>query len=207
VHLQSIRQRNAITAGFEDTDWIAGPVWSIPLKPIANPVMTMIKPYPVYPPEAVYPREEPTDSPSIVLREKGKARLAYLAGDMDASYWRTDNVDLGRQILNAILWILRDGNPVSVQGEGLMEVCAWETEPGFAIHMVNYNGPHAFRGRMRTPVALGAQQIRFELPRDVKIRSASLLHAEIPIKFQQHRRIVELTVPTVKLYEVVALAV
>jgi hypothetical protein len=207
VHLQSIRQRNAITTGFEDTDWIAGPVWSIPLKPIANPVMTMIKPYPVYPPEAVYPREEPTDSPSIVVREKGKARLVYLAGDMDASYWRTDNVDLGRQILNAIQWILRDGNPVSVQGEGLMEVCAWETEPGFAIHMVNYNGPHAFRGRMRTPVALGAQQIRFELPREVKIRSATLLRAEIPIKFQQHGRIVELTVPTVKLYEVVALEV
>jgi hypothetical protein len=73
--------------------------------------------------------------------------------------------------------------------------------------MVNYNGPHAFRGRMRTPVALGAQQIRFELPREVKIRSATLLRAEIPIKFQQHGRIVELTVPTVKLYEVVALEV
>ncbi len=157
--------------------------------------MTMIKPYPVYPPEAVYMREPPTDSPSIVLREKGKARLAYLSGDVDASYWRLDNVDLGRQLLNTLQWILRDGNPVTVKGEGLMEVCAWETEPGFAIHMVNYNGPNAFRGRMRTPVSLGPQQVRLELPRDIKIRNASLLRAEKPVTFRQHGRTIEFTVP------------
>ena len=207
VHLQSIKQRNAITVGFEDTEWIAGPVWAVPLRPVPNPVMTMINPYPVYPPEAVYMRESPTDSPSVVLREKGKARLAYLSGDMDASYWRLDNVDLGRQLLNTIQWILRNGNPVTVKGEGLMEVCAWETEPGFAVHMVNYNGPNAFRGRMRTPIALGPQQVRLQLPRDVKIKAASLLRAETPVKFEQHGRTVELTVPSVGMYEVVALEV
>ncbi|WP_128913860.1 alpha-amylase family protein [Granulicella sibirica] len=207
VHLQSVKKRNALTAGFEDTEWIAGPVWSIPLAPVADPVMTTIHPYPVYPPEAVYTRQPPSDSPSIVAREKGRARLVYLAGDMDASYWRLDNVDLGRQLTNAIRWVLRDEPGTEVVGQGLMEVCAWETESGFAIHLLNYNGPNAFRGRMRTPVPLGAQTVRVVVPRDVRIKTATLLAAEMPVKFQQQGRTVRLTVPAVKLYEVVALEV
>jgi hypothetical protein len=207
VHLQSIRQRGPITAGFEDTEWIAGPEWSIPLAPIADPIMTMMNPYPVYPPEAVYTREAPTNSPSVVLQEKGNSRLAYLAGDMDASYWRLDNADLGLQLRNVIQWVLHDKNPVLVGGEGLMEVCAWKTEPGFAVHMLNYNGPNAFRGRMRTPVTLGPQIVRLELPLDAKIRSASLLWAERPLEFRQHGRTVAFTVPSVKAYEVAALEV
>jgi hypothetical protein len=33
VYLQSSRSRNAITAGFKETEWISGPIWSIPLAP------------------------------------------------------------------------------------------------------------------------------------------------------------------------------
>src|SRR5262249_53060865 len=36
VHLQSIRKRNALTEGFEETEWIAGPVWSVPLAPMQD---------------------------------------------------------------------------------------------------------------------------------------------------------------------------
>jgi len=88
-----------------------------------------------------------------------------------------------------------------------MEVIAWETEPGFAVHMLNYNCPNAFRGRMREPVALGAQTIRIQLPREVKIKATSLLRAERKVEFKQTGRIVELTVPSVKIYEVVALEI
>lgn len=207
VYLQSIHSRHAITAGFEETEWISGPIWSIPLASVSNPVMTFINPYPVYPPEAVYMREEPTNLPSVVLREAGKSRFAYLAGDMEATFWRTDNPDLERQLINTIRWALGDNASLHVEGEGLTEVFAWETEPGFAIHMLNYNGPNALRGRMRTPVSLGPQKVKLELSRDVRIKSASLLRAEVPLVFQQHGRIVEFTIPAVKLYEVAALEV
>ncbi len=207
VNLQQIHQRNAITAGFEETEWIAGPIWRVPLKPVANPVMTFVNPYPTYPPEAVYTRDPVTNLPSVVLQEKGKSRLAYLAGDMDASYWRMDHWDLGRQLLNTIHWLLNDRNPVVVQGEGLMEVVAWETEPGFAVHMVNYNGPNAYRGNMRRPVTLGPQKVRMELPRDIRIKKATLLRGEKPLAFRQNGRIVEFTVPSVGIYEVAALEV
>jgi hypothetical protein len=207
VHLQKIDQRNAITAGFEDTDWIAGSVYRVPLKPVPNPVMTFIDPYPTYPTEAVYMREPPTDSPSVVLQQKGKSRLAYLAGDMDASYWRLDNWDLGRQLLNTVRWVLGEDNPVTVEGEGLMEVFAWETEPGFALHMVNYNGPNAYRGAMRKVIKLGPQTVRFELPLDVKVKNASLLRAGTPLQFRQQGRVLSFTIPSVSAYEVAAFEV
>jgi hypothetical protein len=169
--------------------------------------MTFIDPYPTYPTEAVYMREPPTDSPSIVLQQKGKSRLAYLSGDMDASYWRLDNWDLGRQLLNTVRWVLGEGNPVTIEGEGLMEVFAWETEPGFALHMVNYNGPNAYRGVMRRVVKLGPQTVRFELPRDVKVQTASLLRAGAPLQFRQQGRVVSFTVSAVGSYEVIAFEV
>jgi hypothetical protein len=49
--------------------------------------------------------------------------------------------------------------------------------------------------------------VRLQLPRDVKIKTASLLRAETGVPFRQTGRTVELTVPSVKIYEVVALEV
>ncbi len=207
VHLQKIMRRDTLTTGFEETEWIAGPVWNIPLEPVPHPLMTVIRPYPTYPTEAVYMREPPTESPSIVTQERGTSRLAYLSGDVDASFWRLDNWDLGRQLHNTIEWLLGDRNSLKVEGEGLMEVFAWETVPGFALHMVNYNGPHTYRGVMRKPVSLGPQTVQMELPRDVVIKSASLLRAGKPLTFQQHGRIIRFTVPSVGAYEVAALTV
>ena len=149
VHLQYIRQRGALTEGFEETTWIAGPVWRQPIKPSPDAVMTFIKPYPVYPPEAVYQREPPSDIPALMSREVGNSRLVYMAGDVDSSFWRLDNMDLGRQMSNAVRWLLKGNNTVDVEGDGLMEVIAWETLRGFAVHLLNYNGANAFRGHMR----------------------------------------------------------
>jgi hypothetical protein len=73
--------------------------------------------------------------------------------------------------------------------------------------MLNYNGPNAFRGRMRRPVALGNQTVRVRLPREVRIKTTSLLRAETNVQFKQTGRIVELTVPSIGIYEVVALEV
>ena len=205
IHLQYIRQRGALTEGFEETTWIAGPVWRQPILPHRDAAMTFIKPYPVYPPEAVYQREPPSDIPSMVSREIGASRLVYMAGDVDSSFWRLDHMDLGRQISNAVRWLLKGNNAVDVKGDGLMEVIAWETQRGFAVHLLNYNGANAFRGHMRKPVALETQVVRVRLPAEKKIRQASLLRAGTTVAFQQTGNRISLTVPKVEMYEVVAL--
>ncbi|MGO4214241.1 beta-galactosidase trimerization domain-containing protein, partial [Terriglobus sp. YAF25] len=207
IHLQYIRNRGPLTEGFEETRWIAGPVWRQPVEPIQSSTMTFIKPYPVYPPEAVYQREEPSNLPSMVARETGTSRLVYLAGDMDSAFWRLDHPDLGRRITNAVRWLLKDTNVVDVRGDGLIEVTAWETQPGYAFHLLNYTGANAFRGHMRKPATLTDQRLEIRLPDAKKIKKASLLHAGMPIVFQQNGKRVSLTVPRVELYEVVALEV
>jgi hypothetical protein len=169
--------------------------------------MTFIKPYPVYPPEAVYQREPPSDIPALMSREVGNSRLVYMAGDVGSSFWRLDNMDLGRQMSNAMRWLLKGNNAVDVEGDGLMEVIGWETQRGFAVHLLNYNGANAFRGHMRKPVALTAQKVRIKLPSEKKIRQASLLHAGTTVAFQQTGNYVSLTVPKVEMYEVVALEI
>jgi hypothetical protein len=207
IHLQYIRQRGALTKGFEETTWIAGPVWRQPINPSRDAVMTFIKPYPVYPPEAVYQREPPSDIPALVSREVGNSRLVYMAGDVASSFWRLDNMDLGRQMSNAMRWLLKGNNAVDVEGDGLMEVIGWETQSGFAVHLLNYNGANAFRGHMRKPVALTTQKVRIKLPSEKKILQASLLYAGTAIAFQQTGNHVSLTVPKVEMYEVVALEI
>jgi hypothetical protein len=88
-----------------------------------------------------------------------------------------------------------------------MEVIAWQTEVGYAVHMLNYNGPNAYRGRMRKLVSLGEQKVTLQLPTDHKIKRASLLRGASELHFRQKGRTVECTVPSLKAYEVVAFEV
>jgi hypothetical protein len=203
--IQLLRQQSELTKGFDDTNSIAGPSRIQPIKPRSDAVMTFIEPYPAYPPEAVFQRAAPTDMPSLVVQERGATRVAYLAGDMDATFWRSDNQDLARQMSNTISWLLRGKVPVSVSGEGLLEVIGWATEPGYAVHLLNYNGPNAFRGFMKEPVSIGEQVVRVTLPDDRPIRRANLLWVKQDTPFSQNERNVELRVPKLGLYEVIAL--
>ncbi len=208
IHLQYIRSKSPITAGFDDTSWIAGPSWTLPVKAMGGDVpLTFIDPYPVYPPEAVYQRTPPGDRPAVVIQQKAGGRHAYFAGDMDATYWRLDNPDIGRLLVNTILWQLGDDRPVSVSGEGMMEVIAWQTQPGFAIHLLNYNGPNAFRGHMRKPVPLGPQTLRVMLPEGARVRLARLLRAGTTVDMRRDGGAIEIVVPRVDLHEVVVLEV
>jgi hypothetical protein len=208
IHLQHIRQKGPITAGFDDTTWIAGPSWTLPVKAIGGDVpLTFIDPYPVYPPEAVYQRTPPSDRPAVVLQQKAGGRHAYFAGDMDATYWRLDNPDIGQLLVNTIHWQLGDDRPIGVTGEGMMEVIAWQTRPGFAIHLLNYNGPNAFRGHMRKLVPLGPQTVRVTVPDGARVRTARLLRAGTTVDIRRDGRAIEIVVPRVDLHEVVALEV
>jgi hypothetical protein len=54
-HLQSIRKAGPVIEEIEETVWIAGPSWAVPVQTTGGEVpLTFIDPDPVYPPEAVY---------------------------------------------------------------------------------------------------------------------------------------------------------
>ncbi|HEU5080932.1 MAG TPA: alpha-amylase family protein [Opitutaceae bacterium] len=201
-----IEQRHEILRGFEQTNWLPGGQYAVPVRAIdASVPLTVVRANSGYPPEMAYSPESHTDQPALVLREAGNSRRAYFAGDCERSAWRSGNTDLAQVFLSAIRWALRDRAAVAVRGDGFIEAFAWETDPGYAVHLLNYNNPHLHRGWIRKQYPIGAQKISLALPAGRRVARAQLLRAETNLPFAQNGDIVEFTVPGVVDYEVAAL--
>jgi hypothetical protein len=209
----SIDRPHEIVDGFGDTDRLPCGEHRIPVKASGDHVLTVVPPYPRGVPEMVYahPRQEldypgqHSDEPGVVIREKGRSRLVYFPNDIDRNTWRRGNPDLSRLLANAVRWVTRDESTVTVEGEGRLETFAWETEPGFAVHILNYNNPNMTRSEIRRNYAVGPQKVRMELPNGTQISRVELLRAEKDIRFDQSGRIVDFEIPNVEDYEVAAL--
>ncbi len=193
-----------ILEGFSDTNWLAGAQNRVPLKPVALPVLTVVPGFVRYPPELAYPPVSETSEPAVVLREEGASRLAWFAGDVERTYWLTGHTDLLRLIDNTIRWVTRDERMVSVAGPGFIELFCWETEPGYAVHLLNYSNANAFHGWLQTMEPLGPQHVSMKLPGIVRVRSVQLLRAERDVPFHFIDGVLQFTVPTVGDYEVAA---
>jgi hypothetical protein len=200
-----IERQHDLLSGFSDTHWIPGAEHRIPLKPIENPVLTVVPGYVAYPPELSYPLKPHTDEPAVVIRERGKSRLVYFPGDVERTMWRSGHTDLSRLIQNAVRWVLRGENALSVEGNGLIETFAWETEPGFTVHILNYTNPNAHRGWIREFYPIGPLKVRLSVPTNKRITRVELLRAGGSAQFQQSGSQIEFTIPKVADYEVAAI--
>ena len=199
-----IEKPHAILAAFGGTNWLAGAEYRVPLAPIEDPILTVVPGSVAYPPELSYPDPSHTREPAVVLREKGKSRVAYFPGDIDRTLWRSGHTDLSRLLRNAIRWVAGQGQPVTIAGEGLIEAFAWETQAGFAVHLLNYTNPAAHRGWIREFYPIAEQRVRIELPPGRKVSRVELLRAAREIPFQLADGAVTFTVPKVLDYEVAA---
>ena len=198
-----ILRNHEVLWGFENTTVLPGAEFRVPIQAEdAEPVLAVLPPFPAFPPEMVYPKTEPTNEPAIVLREHGASRLVYIPGDIDRSFWRSSNPDLSRLLQNAVRWMIREHVPVSVRGEGMIEIFAWETEPGFALHLLNYTNPNMLSGWFTETCPVGAQHVRAELPDGVRGGRVELLRAGTSVALKRDGRFVEFTVPGVRDYEV-----
>ena len=201
-----IERRHAVTDGFDGTNLLPAAEYRLPVRQSggSTPALTVVPNYPVFPPEMVYPRTPHTNEPAASFREDGSSRIGYFPGDVDRTFWISGNPDLGRVIQNAVRW-LRGGStpPVFVTGDGLVEVFAWETEPGYALHVLNYSNPNTLRGQLRRFYPIGAQQVEFRTSR--QIASVRALAAGTALQFHQEGDRVSFEIPAVRDYEVIAL--
>jgi hypothetical protein len=95
--------------------------------------------------------------------------------------------------------------PVTIAGKGVIEAFAWETEPGFAVHVLNYTNPNLHRGWVREIYPIGEQKVTMKLPAGKRIARVELLRAGKVIPFQIRNDAVEFTIPSVADYEVAAI--
>jgi hypothetical protein len=87
----------------------------------------------------------------------------------------------------------------------LLESFAWETRAGFALHILNYTNPAAFRGYIREFHPLGEQHVSFSIPNGRTVSQVQLLRAEKAIPFRHSNGRVEFTIPSVTDYEIAAM--
>ncbi len=203
-----IEQPHAMLGGFDGTALLPGPESRVPIRATGEHAapLTVVPTYPAFPPEMVFPRTPHTTEPAVVLREAGGARVAYFAGDIDRTCWRSGNPDLAQLLQNAVRWLLRDTpGPVAVSGDGVVEAFAWETEPGYALHVLNYTNPNMTRAFIRHFYPIGAQHVRFAVAPGRRITAVRALRAGGALRFAQRGTIVEFDIPAVVDYEVVAL--
>ena len=86
-----------------------------------------------------------------------------------------------------------------------MEAFAWETEPGYALHLLNYTNPNAMHGAIRSTYALGPQRVRFRVEQGRRIKEVRALGAASTLKFQQEGETVSFEVKRIDDYEIVVL--
>ena len=87
----------------------------------------------------------------------------------------------------------------------MLELFAWETEPGFALHILNYTNPGMTRPFISEFYPTGSLQARFQVPGGRKIASVRALRALRNLPFKQIEGTVTFDVPSVLDYEVIAL--
>jgi hypothetical protein len=203
-----IEHSHPVIAGFEGTALLPGPESRLPIRSASSdrPALTVVPYYPAFPPEMVFPRTPHTDWPAAIFRETGRSRIAYFAGDIDRTLWRSGNVDLSRVVQNTVRWLAGETPaPVRIEGPGILETFAWQTEPGYALHLLNYTNPNMTRGFIRDIYPIGAQTIAFEVASGRRIKSVRGLRSGTTLSFQQDGTSVRFTVPSIGDYEVVAL--
>ena len=205
--LEAAATSHPVTANFKGTNWIQGSSCRVPIRHDGPVYLTNVAAYPTYPPEAVFSPKPHTDESLAVFRESTRSRLVYLAGDIEAAYARTCAADLGDLVTNAVRWLMRDEGPLQVTGNGLVETFGWVTEPGYAVHLINYTYPNFKSGARRASYSVGDQKVRLVLADAKPVKSARLLWANKTLPVTQKGNSVEFIIPDLVDYEVAVLEV
>jgi hypothetical protein len=119
--------------------------------------LTLVPPFPIYPPEKSWMAEPRTAVPAVVL---GSRRVAYLAADLDRLYARYHHPDHGRLLANLVRWSARGDIPLSVEGAGVLDCHLYRQGEAVILHLVNLDQGGAWQGRLEEFTPAGPFTVR-----------------------------------------------
>ena len=133
--------------------------------------LTFIPPFPIYPPETAWMRQEKTDIPGLVL----KGRVAFMPADIDRRYNREPLPDYANLLANVVRWAADGDIPIRTEGPGLFDINLYTQPTRVIAHIVNLTAT----GRMPIDelVPVGPLKLDLRLPADVRGRSVKMLVA------------------------------
>jgi len=193
--------------GLEDAPRIINGVSRLEVTPhetFAETPFTLIPSYPDLPMEKVYPRIGKTDISCLYLR-KTAGRVAYFPFDIDRTFWEVLCEDHLKLLRNTVLWANNEAPVVEVAGPGFIDVTAWRNSSSITIHLVNMTNPMAMKGPYRDFFPIGAQNVKLNLPGDVRPKQARLLVADKSVAMERSGSSIAFTVPSILDHEVIAI--
>jgi hypothetical protein len=167
--------------------------------------LQVVPTYPDLPMEEVFPRAGSHGQVGAVVREVGKGRVVYLPGDIDRTFWETLNFDHGKLLRNAVLWATNETAPLTVEGQGVLDVSIWIQKNSMTAHLVNLTNPMMMKGPARELIQIGRQQVSIVVPNDRRVKRVQLLVSGRDVTYTNRTGVIRLEVPSVLLHEVVAI--
>lgn len=196
-----------IVAGLEDATRIINGTWRLNVaqnEKFPSPI-TLIPSYPDLPMEHVYPRVPKTDIREAYLCEIGNSRIVYFPWDIDRIFWEVLNVDHGKLLRNAVEWAANEEQPVTVSGQGVLDVTVWKQKTSMTVHLVNLTNPMMMKGPFRELIPISAQKVKVRLPKGKRAKDVKLLVNGSTPTFQKTEGSIILTVPSILAHEVIAI--
>jgi hypothetical protein len=198
--------RHPVLDGFGDTDILpfAGRLEVVRTDDGTEAPLTLVPPFPIYPPEKSWMAAPRSAVPGLVLRSvPGGGRIAYLPADLDRCYDRDKQPDHGQLLAGIVRWVAGDDIPITVDGPGRLDCHVFAQGATRIVHLVNLTG--AGDGPMDQHVPVGPLRVRVRVADSVVPATARLLVADTAAPAAADGEWVEFVVPSVTDHEVVVL--
>jgi hypothetical protein len=201
-------RNHPLMKGLEDAQLLIHGTYQLDVRPVAPfdpPVLTAIPQYPSLPMEKNMWGLKKTDVAGVFLRRFGKGRVIYFPWDIDRVYWEVMVDDHGRLLRNAIDWALDEEPPVTVSGQGVLDVTVWKQKSSMTVHMVNLTNPMMMRPSFREMIPSPPQQVRLRLPEGKRAAKVQFLVSGGTPRAHIAGGVISLTVPSIRDHEVIAI--
>jgi Hypothetical glycosyl hydrolase 6/Beta-galactosidase trimerisation domain len=200
-------QYHPVLAGFEDANRIINCIHRVHVTSAGesvSPPLKVVATYPDLPMEECFPRSPQHDA-GVFLRQTGPGRVVYFPGDIDRTFWEVLNTDHGKLLRNAVLWATNEPAPLTVEGQGILDLSIWEQKKSMTVHLVNLTNPMMMKGPVREAIAISNQRVRIRVPSGKRIHKARLLVAGSEIHYRTDGDTILIEVPSIRVHEVIAL--
>ncbi len=170
-------ERHAVLRGFEETDILpyGGMLSTLHVDAGTVVPLTFVPPFPTYPPETAWMREPKTDIPGLVLREQGKARIAYMPADLDRRYATLHLPDHGQLLANIVRWATKGNIPLTVEGPGMIDCHLYRQQDHLILHLVNLTSAGTWRAPVEELIPVGPLRVKVMLPGRIRKRARLLV--------------------------------
>ncbi len=192
--------------GFEDATRIINATNQVDVRPLSpgfSPLQ-IVPSYPDLPMEDVFPRPVKDHKPGVFVQETGNGRVVYFPGDIDRTFWEVLDIDHAKLLRNAVLWATNEPAPVTIDGQGVIDISVWTQKNSMTVHLVNLTNPMMMKGPLREVIPIANQHVRIQILEGRQVSKAKLLVAGKPIPYHNEGQFISIDVSSVGVHEVVA---